>query len=651
MKSPLADHDRRRRGTLGVHALQWIARGAAALSIALIVSGSAAVADPFVFVSDGPGPVNLELVFAVDLATGAVNPIPLGTDSVWSSAVSPSGKLQIVRQIAGNGDAGWDVAIIDTQAQRMVGTFPVREPAGGVAIGPRGPLAYATDCTAVGSGSGLLDVVDLGRGTVIDRIPLDIDPQDVRLTPEADRAYVLGDGYCTGTENDGVAVVDTMLRHAIAFVETPGRTHDLAMSPLGDHAYVVSSVFNQGEWLTIIDTRTDAAAENLPLPFRPVDVAVSSDGSMLYLLQEDYSTTSQVVFMDAASGAVIGTLPLPANSQLESLAVDPTGRALYVVLGAEPSIIEIDPHTRTIVRTLPLPGSGRIDFVGSCDGDCNGDAIVGVDELVRAVGVALGDASVLACAAADRSSDGTISVDELVTSVLRALDGCGPPPPTRTPTCTPTPTATPLEPGGCSSICDGRGCFPARCPNGDSVFGYCTGTRDGVCSCEPFECLGTCEVSVDPVVSPWLGTVQTITGSAQYFAPFQGQTVVTVSVWNGTDVVSAAAADGRFTVDVALHEGLNELTVNSHNNLFGPPGGCQSTTRRAMGGALLDICACAVAPCVCALTPTPTDTSTVTPTPTSTACNGECPTVTPTPSPAPTCNPPVSERPSPTVPE
>ena len=56
-------------------------------------------------------------------------------------------------------------------------------------------------------------------------------------------------------------------------------------------------------------------------------------------------------------------------------------------------------------------------------GDCNGNGVVRVDELVKAVNIALGTADVSLCAAADRNGDG-VKIDELVRAVGAALKGC-----------------------------------------------------------------------------------------------------------------------------------------------------------------------------------------------------------------------------------
>lgn len=59
-----------------------------------------------------------------------------------------------------------------------------------------------------------------------------------------------------------------------------------------------------------------------------------------------------------------------------------------------------------------------------CDGDCNGDRLVTVDELVRAVNVALDQIVPAECIAADRNDDGSITVDEIIAAAGSAQNGC-----------------------------------------------------------------------------------------------------------------------------------------------------------------------------------------------------------------------------------
>jgi len=83
-----------------------------------------------------------------------------------------------------------------------------------------------------------------------------------------------------------------------------------------------------------------------------------------------------------------------------------------------------------------------------CVGDCNGDAMVAVNELVVMVNISVGAAPATACSPGDRNGDGDVTVDEIIAGVNNALDGCA----GRTPTATPAvPTATP-SPGAMDMV-------------------------------------------------------------------------------------------------------------------------------------------------------------------------------------------------------
>ena len=76
-----------------------------------------------------------------------------------------------------------------------------------------------------------------------------------------------------------------------------------------------------------------------------------------------------------------------------------------------------------------------------CPGDCNGDGMVRVDEMIVGVRIALGEGVVADCPAFDVNSDGTVAIDELIRAVGSTLNGC-PATPTPSPSDTPSPSPT-----------------------------------------------------------------------------------------------------------------------------------------------------------------------------------------------------------------
>lgn len=123
-----------------------------------------------------------------------------------------------------------------------------------------------------------------------------------------------------------------------------------------------------------------------------------------------------------------------------------TGEAASAVLAAE----------------AEAAGSGGASTLEAfCPGDCDGDGVVSVSELVLAVNIALGARPIGDCPGADQDDNQMLTIDELVQDVRSATEGCAPPeeptrtstaPPsateTATPTSTPSPTSSSTPPSG-----------------------------------------------------------------------------------------------------------------------------------------------------------------------------------------------------------
>ena len=60
----------------------------------------------------------------------------------------------------------------------------------------------------------------------------------------------------------------------------------------------------------------------------------------------------------------------------------------------------------------------------SCAGDCNGNARVAIDELIRGVNIALRLAPSGDCSSFDADQNGIVTIDELVRAVAAALGPC-----------------------------------------------------------------------------------------------------------------------------------------------------------------------------------------------------------------------------------
>jgi len=94
-----------------------------------------------------------------------------------------------------------------------------------------------------------------------------------------------------------------------------------------------------------------------------------------------------------------------------------------------------------LLAVLFAPATGRAQ---PCAGDCSGDGVVSINELITAVNIALGNAPLSGCPVTDLDGGGSLEINELIAAVNNALAGC---PSSATPTPTRTPGGTIGPPG------------------------------------------------------------------------------------------------------------------------------------------------------------------------------------------------------------
>lgn len=216
-----------------------------------------------------------------------------------------------------------------------------------------------------------------------------------------------------------------------------------------------------------------------------------------------------------------------------------------------------------LVGAMPLSGERCGDLVGlqlralpggACVGDCDGDALVGIAELVCGVATALGGTCF--CPGLDTNEDGHVAIDELVTALGFALAGC----PVEPKTCeTPDPVGCRVTGCPASEVCDVQaGCVPSSCA--------CTASGSWTCTAN---CGGGVCVTPTPGITPtptprivgdlgYVGVRGVVFDAARAeSAPVAGATVHYAHsslVRPGTTGDVATAADGRFKICLFLHD-------------------------------------------------------------------------------------------------
>lgn len=148
-----------------------------------------------------------------------------------------------------------------------------------------------------------------------------------------------------------------------------------------------------------------------------------------------------------------------------------------------------------------------------CLGDCDGNASVGVNELITSVRISLDESPITDCFAADLNLDLYVTINELIGAVNSALYGCGmlPPTPLNTPTFTSSPSPSPTQSATATfvpTLSPTRSPTPTLTPS-PTLSPTRTPTPIGT----PSVCGGfvgavpqLCHVQVDPAIVPLFGT-------------------------------------------------------------------------------------------------------------------------------------------------
>lgn len=117
---------------------------------------------------------------------------------------------------------------------------------------------------------------------------------------------------------------------------------------------------------------------------------------------------SQIYTFVLTNGGLTETSPTPEAT--------PTNTATPPTATPPPTATATPPPAATPTQTVP-PNE-------TCDGDCNGDGMVSISELIRGVNIALGNLPVETCSSFDINGDGMVGINELISAVFDALNGC-----------------------------------------------------------------------------------------------------------------------------------------------------------------------------------------------------------------------------------
>ena len=129
--------------------------------------------------------------------------------------------------------------------------------------------------------------------------------------------------------DDSVAVLRPDSAGAPALVPVDGEPFAVALTD--DRAFVVTSEL-EADTVQVIDTRTNSVVGSYPLAFSVTAVVAGPDGKRAYAARAGHDHVDVAVIDITADRVGTVDIGVGAGSTIDALAVDPTGRRLYVAV-------------------------------------------------------------------------------------------------------------------------------------------------------------------------------------------------------------------------------------------------------------------------------------------------------------------------------
>lgn len=247
------------------------------------------------------------------------------------------------------------------------------------------PLAYVPL-----NGDNAVDVVDLGTGKIVTRIPVGSGPMGIAFNPVLSRAYVTNtdDGtvstidLATNTDLGETTVGSTPVGIAVSpngrlvAVATMGASSSSQSStiailqPSGPKPVTVGSapdavvfngagtrlyVANYGSGtVTVVDTSTLLGIDTIPVGDHPTGLLINGAGTLLYVLQANGSFgPGQVSVVDLVAAKIVATIYL--NAAPNWFAMNNAGTRIAVARPPTKSVSIIDTGTNTLLLDVEMP--------------------------------------------------------------------------------------------------------------------------------------------------------------------------------------------------------------------------------------------------------------------------------------------------------
>ncbi len=284
------------------------------------VSGVAVSNDGALLVVTHFGADSLSLI---DTATGAVAQTVIDIDEPFAVAMSDK---SAGRAYVSSASAAYDsVLAFDTDASRVVATYPLAFSVTDLAVSPDGRHVYAGRTAVNGADVAILDTATGHDHAISVATTAGTTTACVRVSPDGRRLYVAANSASAAE----LVVIDTGQNRVTSTVEIGSPIRDIALSPDGATAYVGSCGPDFGTVLDVVDVR-DTRASAVTNTYKIGDAAgalaqltMSRNGQRAYLVGDQ-----SVTVLSTSTRDVIGSIEI--SGQPSCVIESPDGKRLYI---------------------------------------------------------------------------------------------------------------------------------------------------------------------------------------------------------------------------------------------------------------------------------------------------------------------------------
>jgi YVTN family beta-propeller protein len=235
------------------------------------------------------------------------------------------------------------IGVIDLKSQQLIHTYPSGIDPETFALSHDGKILYVSN-----EDSGQLSALDVTQGSLRVTVAVGTEPEGVAVSPDDRIVYVACE------TSNAVYVVEAHTMKVLAQIPTQKRPRAIYLAPRAQRGYATDEF---GAALTVFDTRDYKALKTIelgdPKVVRPMGIASPDGGRRLYVTTGRFGALLEV---DPESGQIIRTID-KVGERPWGVALSPDGGTAYTANGPGGDVSIVDLKTGRVESRVKVGGS------------------------------------------------------------------------------------------------------------------------------------------------------------------------------------------------------------------------------------------------------------------------------------------------------